>query len=812
MEHVLRDIRAVAAPSANGSPTVPAEVRAINLVQLAALVGCSVDELANGMYRDEARRTSAEGLVAQASEEVAFQSCPRYSAPEPAGVEVAVISLASRPSVLDSAAPKCLSMMGKQPLISHVLTQLFEGGIRRVVIVLGANGLLIRQHIALLPVAAKLRLDFVDVGTNYKDGFARSILAAAPSVGPGPFLLCTADHIFDESLVREMRLALGKNTWSETLSAIALVETDVGSRAASLPPTAVNVLLEKASADGQLITRIGKNIDSLEPSGVEAGLYACTQAVFTALATFLHKQYFTVAQAMQQLADEKKLGAVLTNGRNWFAVETPSQLTSVVNDTLHGGETSFPWQVSLLRVDSFSHMGLPGDAAREPQAQRLVLPISDATSYTSMPTNDHHAQHQAFALVPLAVAPLSALGTERALGSPLREPLLPTRTSPRHSRESTHTTHLSSPQPDGSGTLASAARLGDDGCALAIGLAPDADIGQTAYLIDLPGMQQQSKQAGGTADGLMLAVPARTAGYSLLGIPVNLLPSSVQAVKLERLDKPDIPKSPSAWSVVSPQHHTVQMTVEKQVPIFGWCLLTFALVGSQSAGAASDLQQHGRSEGDHTFLRCAWRGFATSILMVLVTVAFSDGFPSLLKLLHCSRQDALRLLSAGVAFFFNFAAFNVSLGHTSLTHAAIFESASSLWIVVGNLSLFAFGMASPVPKAHVIGILIGVLGMSLCLSDDGAQPSESAVPVSAFGDIAVDWWGNLGFIAAMKYVPAIVVAAFMLLGPFAATAEGMIVGVESMPGTLTIIGGLIIVCGSAIISVSEQASSTTFEL
>ena len=54
-----------------------------------------------------------------------------------------------------------------QPIISHVVRQLRAGGIRRFVIVLGANGDRIRETLMLLPVARDVRIDFVDLGAPF---------------------------------------------------------------------------------------------------------------------------------------------------------------------------------------------------------------------------------------------------------------------------------------------------------------------------------------------------------------------------------------------------------------------------------------------------------------------------------------------------------------------------------------------------------------------------------------------------------------------------------------------------------------------
>ena len=95
------------------------------------------------------------------------------------GIDTALISLASRPTVLDTQErPKALLPLAGEPVLAHVLRQLWLGGIVRVVLVLGAAGPAIRAAVAALPLAAKLQLHFLELGAEYAGGFARSLLPA----------------------------------------------------------------------------------------------------------------------------------------------------------------------------------------------------------------------------------------------------------------------------------------------------------------------------------------------------------------------------------------------------------------------------------------------------------------------------------------------------------------------------------------------------------------------------------------------------------------------------------------------------------
>ena len=64
------------------------------------------------------------------------------------------------------------------------------------------------------------------------------------------------------------------------------------------------------------------------------------------------------------------------------------------------------------------------------------------------------------------------------------------------------------------------------------------------------------------------------------------------------------------------------------------------------------------------FLRCAWRGCASSLWMILMICAFPDSRAGVVTLVRSSRRDRARLVGAGAAFFLNFSGFNYSLSHT----------------------------------------------------------------------------------------------------------------------------------------------------
>ena len=188
---LLERLQASAIESGGKAPC--SSVTAIDLPRLAALVGCSVADLAGGLAR-EGPGLHAAGRVAVQSEEVAFEADDEPASTAPLAVETVLLSVASRPSVLDSdQTPKVLMNLAGEPVIAHVLMQLCNAGIRRAVIVLGTRGRQIRSALLEHAVSRRLVLDFIDLGEHFAAGFARSLLEARRRFDDGgPFLLCTA--------------------------------------------------------------------------------------------------------------------------------------------------------------------------------------------------------------------------------------------------------------------------------------------------------------------------------------------------------------------------------------------------------------------------------------------------------------------------------------------------------------------------------------------------------------------------------------------------------------------------------------------
>ncbi|KAJ0407554.1 hypothetical protein P43SY_006872 [Pythium insidiosum] len=263
-----------------------------------------------------------------------------------------LLTAAARPSSLDSdELPKCLIQLGSQTIIAHILTQLYAAGVDRVVISVAAGGDKIMDAVRRTPYYTKMHIEFLNLGPDNRDGHARSILAARQYFTRGPFLIHTADHIFDRSIITKfMAQELNENV------ACVLVETDV-SGLVGLPETTVKVQLGP-----EKILRIGRDLNKFD--GIDAGLFLSSVKIFEALDDLASKKsYFSFADALNYFTKFNKLTYLPTSGETWFSIETEEQLAYTKDND--GVSVLSPWTVFLATT--------PQCFAEDPNVKKSVV-------------------------------------------------------------------------------------------------------------------------------------------------------------------------------------------------------------------------------------------------------------------------------------------------------------------------------------------------------------------------------------------------------------------------------------------------------
>ncbi|OWY94811.1 Drug/Metabolite Transporter, partial [Phytophthora megakarya] len=251
---------------------VPSNVFALNLHKLSELAHIPEAELVRGMQSEDA--VDMQGVVVNRGQEVPFEAVgktpededdalsPDAASPSPvaadAGVKQVLLTAASSTMCLDgSDTPKCLILLGEYTLIEHILAQLFVAGMERVVIIISYFGHEIMEHVKQSFLYAKLQIEFLNLGEETPYGHARTLLSAREMFSK-PFMIHTADHIFDRAIISRMA-----HFDLEGCVACVLVDSDK-EKLKGLPSTAGKVLLDSTQGNIRKIGRGLKQFDAID--------------------------------------------------------------------------------------------------------------------------------------------------------------------------------------------------------------------------------------------------------------------------------------------------------------------------------------------------------------------------------------------------------------------------------------------------------------------------------------------------------------------------------------------------------------------
>ncbi|TMW57305.1 hypothetical protein Poli38472_003230 [Pythium oligandrum] len=859
---------------------VPTSVYAVNLERLSELLQIPEDELVSG-FQAHPTLSEMHGVIVDAGEDVPFEAVGQQAdedstsatfealshrassfvsaaLPSPTRSSAykidarptylckqVLLTAAARPSTLDSdELPKCLIPLGSQTIISHILTQLYAAGIERVVISVAAGGNKIIQAVKRTPFYSKMDIEFLDLGPDNRDGHARSILAARQYFRRGPFMIHTADHIFDKSLITKfMNHELYENV------ACVLVETDIGGLV-GLPETTV-----KAKLGREKITKIGRELTQYD--GIEAGLFLSSTAIFDALDELATKKaYFSFAEALDYFTKYNKVTYVPTSGETWFSIETEEQLAYTMDGD--GVSVLSPWTVFLATTPQQVFLDDPT------LKKNVVIGISAPDQDTSLRvagTTDPRRIFDGF-IVGVTNADrrdeegsdnednlqITIDGSTPLLAQTLRSTFLSSTTS-KFSR----------------GT--SFMERGNLEDSFVISFPMDDETSQTmesisstrrAYLIE---MNPDPTTPMNTNSQFMLAVP----GKEIPVTPVStrerrrqILPSDIQQISLEtRVHDDDL---------------EVTVVVKRSVPLIGYLLLLSSLFTVSSVGVALAME-----DNVAPLLKLFWRqtGTCMASLPLALFAIRRNGPPAL------TRDFVLTMLLAGASYAFYLGSYVISLDYTSVGHATLFNNAHSLLIVVLKL---IFGQY--VALLEGTGAVIGVLGGALTAMD-ATEAGENIVSPAAFGDMIAlagsfggaayfinakklrpnmdlvvflccltfisgtcllftmlfmgedisfsadmhnglfgwinpvsdrlliafylvfvcDLIGTMGYISVMKYFDPIVISVVCLLEPIIANVMGIIAGVDAVPGLLTFFGATLVIAGTILV-ITTQSNKT----
>lgn len=899
---------------------VPTAVYALDLQRVSQLLRIPETELLASFHADPTR-SEIQGVIVDAGENVPFETVGHdvvYSSDQapmdahnnvhahshvaslpskpsgpaallltptsrPSSVRQVLLTAAVRPSHLNATErPKCLIQLGQQTIISHILTQLYAAGIERVVVSVAVAGGQIMAAVKQTPFYTKMKIEFLDLGQTNDDGHARSILAARSFFpGPEPFLIHTADHIFDKSVISKLSAyPLDK------AAACVLVETDIA-ELSGLPATIVKVKINEAQHNIVHISR-----DLANYNGIDAGLFLSSVRIFDALQTLaLTPRYFSLAEALNSFTSTASNGSscltyLATAGETWFSIETEEQL-AYTQDT-DGTAKLSPWTVFLASTpmgDPFQTKNVViGVSASDPDMSLRVAGNTDGSKLfhgfiVGVGNADTFEDSHQGANGSEAGLPTNAIELES-------HPLLSHNTRSKevwssHSMRSPFSARTCMDSKDSALSESSPFVLSFPMDTDTVEAVEGANLRHHAYLIEMtPGDPSGMVPPEAGLSEYLLAVPGKsevafeddegTSGGSLVTPRATLTPLHKATILPSDITK--IQVNTRGFE----EHLEVTVVVKREAPMIGYILLMVSLFTISSVGVALDEITNVVTPE----IRILWRNMATSM------VTFPFALTIILRGNESEHGGSWKrcltfVLIAGVAYAYYLGSFVVALSMTSVGHATLFSNTHSMLLVFWKLL-----QRKPVAAFEALGAAIGVVG-GVITSTDSTPGGPNVVSASAIGDLVAlsgaaggalyftlakkvrpsmhvmvflcgltatsatallcymlasgqdlslstdpyngvfgwltpssnrllavlylvficDCIGTMGYIGVMKYFDPIVVSIVCLVEPIVATAQGIVMNVDVMPGRITFVGATLVIGGTCLV-LSSQSRKT----
>uniref|UniRef100_A0AAV1TAQ7 MobA-like NTP transferase domain-containing protein n=1 Tax=Peronospora matthiolae TaxID=2874970 RepID=A0AAV1TAQ7_9STRA len=879
------DIQGVIVDAGENVPFETVEHKAERLSEIVAVdVRNEVGALALPPTRSSMRPPLPPGRPTAASPMIVTPTSRR------AAVRQVLLTAAVRPGSLDrNQRPKCLIQLGQQTIISHILTQLYAAGIERVVVSVAAAGGQILAAVKQTPFYTKMEIKFLDLGKDNNNGHARSILAARSMFpGPEPFLIHTADHIFDKSVVSKLAAyPLGDAV------ACVLVETDIA-ELTGLPRTTVKV---KVNEDHQYVTHIGRDLENYD--GIDAGLFLSSPGIFDALDALAgRKRYFSFAEALDSFTSDVSIAKTLTAsspsrliylptaGETWFSIETEEQL-AYTQDT-DGTAVLSPWTVFLASTPvgdpSLTKNVVIGVSAPDPNLSLRVAGNTDSSTLFkgfvvgvgntyNLKDEDDEIDINVEGITPADACNSEArpllsfsarskgLWSDRSTRSPFSARSFMDSKGSTLENDGSSPFVLSIPMDEETsktveeGSSNHHAYLIEISSADPSGVVPSA-AGMSEYLLAVPGKHEPDYDEDEARIEGSLATPRATL------TPLHkatILPSDITQISLNTRGYEESLE--------------VTVVVERKAPIIGYLLLLSSLFTISSVGVALDMVD----DVVTPVIRIFWRNMATSMVtfpFAVMILCRGSGGPG------GQHWKALvpPIIVAGMAYAFFLGSFVAALSITSVGHATLFNNAHSTLLVfwklaqrkpvaqfealgaaigvvgggitamdttrggpnivsptaVGDLVALAgaaggalyFTLAKKVrPHMHLLVFLCGLTatsamtllvymlasGQELSLSTDPYNgifgwltPSVNRLLVVLYLVFICDCIGTMGYIGVMKYFDPIVVSVVCLMEPIVATAQGIVMGVDAVPGLCTFVGASLVIGGTFLVLQSQS--------
>jgi len=222
-------------------------------------------------------------------------------------IKEGVIIAAGLGKRLGLGIPKAIVRVGGTPLLSWTLWTFKKLGIEKAFVVIGYKAHKVKSLFSQRKNTHGLDVEFI-YNPYYRNGNGFSVLKAEGYVG-GKFLLSVVDHIFDPK---------GFKGLPYVDSGDLVVAVDSRPRLID-PEEATKVRLH-----GRRVIEIGKKVWPYD--AVDCGIFACTHAIFPAVAEAIELGMEEWNDAKQILAKRSRVTSYDVKGSFWLDIDVPSDL------------------------------------------------------------------------------------------------------------------------------------------------------------------------------------------------------------------------------------------------------------------------------------------------------------------------------------------------------------------------------------------------------------------------------------------------------------------------------------------------------
>lgn len=207
---------------------------------------------------------------------------------------------------------KPLVLLGKTPLLEHILLLANKAGINGFVVVTGYQAKEIRGFLDEISGKRNLKIDVIN-NEEWEKENGLSVLKAKGHF-KGKFVLLMSDHIFDTSIIERLK-KFPLNDDEVVLAIDCNIENN---------PLVDLEEATKVKRENDKIIDIGKNLK--EYNAFDTGIFLCTPAIFSALEQSIKMGDSTLSGGIRMLANKRKARVMNIGDRIWIDIDDENAL------------------------------------------------------------------------------------------------------------------------------------------------------------------------------------------------------------------------------------------------------------------------------------------------------------------------------------------------------------------------------------------------------------------------------------------------------------------------------------------------------